>query len=162
MIDDPKQYDQKKLESYIQNVPEKYNENPLSYFTMMLTEFIVSKSPDVEKVIVKLSKSKNGVNRFIAYSSLAKLGRTNKRENDFFEQFLPIIESNIQKEDNNVKEAMNNSLLFWGQRSKELSVKILNSFKEIGDVIVDYGTTFWQTPNVLQILSSDRIKDKLI
>lgn len=161
MIDDPKLYDQKTMEKYITSLPDKFSENPLSYFTMMLTEYIVAKSPDAEKVIEKLSKSKNSSERFIAYSTLANLGRLKSSNNEFFEKFLPTIESNIQKEENNVKDAMNNSLLYWGQRDKKLNKNILKSFGKIGAVMVDYGETSCKTPDVPKILSSERIQNKL-
>lgn len=161
MIDDPKLYDQKTLGKYIKILPDQFNENPLSYFTMMLTEYIVAKSPDAEKVIQKLSKSKNSSERFIAYSALANLGRLNSSNELFFEKFLPIIESDIQSEENNVKDAMNNSLLYWGQRSKELNKSIIKSFKTIGKIIVDYGETSCKTPDVPALLLSDRIQNKV-
>lgn len=161
MVDDPQLYDQKTMEKYIKSLPDKFSENPLSYFTMMLTEYIVAKSPDAEKVIEKLSKSKNSSERFIAYSTLANLGRLKSSNNEFFKKFLPTIESNIQNEQNNVKDAMNNSLLYWGQRDKKLNKNILTSFSKIGTVVVDYGDTSCKTPNVPNILSSERIQNKL-
>ena len=58
MIDDPIQYDKKHLERLVESLPEKYSNSPLSYFTMIFTEFIVAKSPDVKDVIIKLTKKK--------------------------------------------------------------------------------------------------------
>jgi hypothetical protein len=87
----------------------------------------------------------------------------NKNVDDiYFDQFLSDIENNIQSEENNVKDAMNNSLLSWGQRSKDLNSRILKSFKKIGKVIVDYGETSCQTPDVPKILSSERIQKKFL
>jgi hypothetical protein len=161
MVDDPKLYTQKKLEKYIKLLPERFNENPLSYFTMMFTEYIVSKSPDAEKVISKLAQSKNGAERFIAYSSLANLGRINTSTDEFFIQFVSQITSNIQAEENNVKDAMNNSLLYWGQRNKKLNKLILNAYDKIGSIAVDYGDTSCKTPDVPKTLRSERIQEKI-
>ena len=109
-----------------------------------------------------LSKSKNRADRFIAFSSLANLGRNKKTSEKYFIQFLPIIESNLQEEANNVKDAMHLSLLYWGQRSKDLNSKVIKTLQQIGQVIVDYGETSCQTPDVLKALLSDRIQNKLI
>ena len=160
MIDDPSKYDKKRLEDLIKTLPNEYSESPLSYFAMVFTEFIVSKSPDVKEVVIKLIKSKNSVHRFIGYLTLANLGKDKIVEDEYFDMFLPLIESGIQSESNNVKDAMNNSLLYWGQRSKKLNGKILKSYKSIGKIIVDYGETSCQTPDVPKILSSDRIQNK--
>ena len=160
MVDDPKLYDKNRLEELIKNLPAKYNESPLSYFTMVFTEFITSKSPNAEEIVIKYSKSKNKINRFVAYSTLNNLAKNKKIEYSYFDKFLSEIEKNIQSEENNVKDAMNNSLLSWGQRNKSLNSKVLKSFKIIGKVIVDYGETSCQTPDVPKILSSERIQKK--
>jgi 3-methyladenine DNA glycosylase AlkD len=160
MIDDPQRYDKKKLEALLKNLPAQYSESPLSYFIMVFTEYIVAKSPDVQDLIHKWIKSKDSVKRFIAYSSLNNLAKSKNIDNNYFNQFLPVIERNIQKEANNVKDAMNNSLLSWGQRNKVLHSKILKSLKKIGKVTVDYGETSCQTPDVQKILTSERIIKK--
>ena len=160
MVDDPKLYDLKRLEKIIQSLPDKYNESPLSYFTMVFTDFISAKSPDAKEIVIKYYKSKNKTYRFIAYSTLSSLGKNKSIEENYFNQFLPEIENNIQSEENNVKDAMNNSLFYWGQRSKVLNSKILKSFKKIGKIVVDYGETSCQTPDVPKILSSERIQKK--
>lgn len=162
MVDDPKLYDLKRLEKIIQSLPAQYNESPLSYFTMVFTDFITAKSPEAKKIVSKYYKSKNKVQRFIAYSTLSSLGKNKTIEENYFNQFLPDIENNIQSEENNVKDAMNNSLFYWGQRSKELNSKIIKSFEKIGKVIVDYGETSCQTPDVPKILSSERIQKKFL
>lgn len=162
MVDDPNRYHKKLFVDLIKSLPEQYSESPLSYFSMVLTEFIVAKSPDVKEVIIVLTKSKNEIHRFIGYSTLNNLGKNKKIDDSYFEQFLTVIESNIQSEPNNVKDAMNNSLLSWGQRSKELNEKVIKSFQKIGDVAVDYGDTSCKTPDVPKILISDRIQKKLV
>lgn len=162
MVDDPKQYELKHLEKIIQSLPAKYNESPLSYFTMVFTDFITSKSPHAKEIVSNFHKNKNKVYRFIAYSTLASLGKNKTIEENYFNQFLPEIENNIQTEENNVKDAMNNSLFYWGQRSKELNSKVIKSFKKNGSVIVDYGETSCKTPDVPKILQSDRIQKKLV
>ena len=159
MTDDPKQYDKNKLEETVKRLPEKYSNSPLSYFTMIFTEYIVSKSPDVKEVIENWAKSKNAVSRFMAYSALANLGRLKNTEIDFFEKFLLNIEINIQNEHNNVKDATNNCLLYWGQINKDINSKILKSLRKIGKIVVDYGDTSCKTPDVPAILSSDRIQN---
>ena len=162
MIDEPKLYKKKSIDDLIKGLPDKYNESPLSYFTMVFAEFIVAKSPDAKEVTLKLTKSKNDTHRFIGYSTLNNLGKNKKIEDDYFYQFLSLIVTNIKTEANNVKDAMNNSLLSWGQRSKELNTKILKSFNSIGEVVIDYGETSCKTPNVPEILSSERIQKKIL
>lgn len=161
MVDDPKQYNKKRIEDLIKKLLSKYSESPLSYFTMVFTEFISAKSPDAKDIVIKYSKSKNEVFRFIAFSTLNNLAKNKKVEDDFINQFLEIIEQNIQSEANNVKDSMNNSMLVWGQRSKTLNSKILKIYKNIGKVVVDYGETSCQTPDVPKILSSERIQKKI-
>ena len=128
---------------------------------MVFTEYIVAKSPEVEELVTNWALSKDSVKRFIAYSAINNLGENKNIGDNFFNQFLPIIESSIQKEENNVKDAMNNSLLSWGQRNINLHSKTIKSLKKIGKVTVDYGETSCQTPDVLKILSSKRIVEKL-
>lgn len=161
MVDDATRYDKKLLEAVIKKIPSEYNESPLSYFTMVFTEFIIAKSPVVKEITTKYSKSKNDVQRFIAFSTLNNIGKNKKVEDQYFDPFLEIIEKNIQSEANNVKDAMNNSMLAWGQRSKDLNSKIIKAYKKIGNVIVDYGETSCQTPDVPKILASERIQKKI-
>ena len=161
MIDDSSEYDIKRIEKLLQKFPAEYNESPLSYFTMIFTEFISAKSPDAIEIVTKWSVSKNHILRFVAFSTLNNFGKNLKVNDNLFEQTLPIIELNIQQEANNVKDAMNNSLLSWGQRNKKLHTKTLKALKKIGKITVDYGETSCQTPDVLKILLNERIIKKI-
>ena len=161
MIDDPNEYDKKRIDKLVKKLPQHYSSSPLSYYIMVLTEYIIAKSPEVEQIINNYAKSKNSTDRFIAYSTLANLGKMGKVEDKYFLPFLSTIEKTIQNEDNNVKDVMNNSMLYWGQRSKDLHEKVMKASNNIGTITVDYGDTSCQTPNVPLILSSDRILNKL-
>ena len=64
-----------------------------------------------------------------------------------FENYLAIIEKEIQQSRNRVKQAMNGALISIGQRKPPLKKKALAVAKKIGKVHIDHGDTDCKTPD---------------
>ncbi|MDW7694779.1 DNA alkylation repair protein [Flammeovirgaceae bacterium SG7u.111] len=100
--------------------------------------------------------------RRCAYLLLYQIAKDNKKLPDsFFEPYLSLIESNIQQEENFVKDAMNTALLMIGQRSAALHARALGIAKKIGKIEVDYGDNSCQAADCVMHLGSDRVKKKV-
>ena len=78
----------------------------------------------------------------------------NDRElaDDYFDDYLSLIESNIHNSKNRVRYAMNGALIAIGLRSPGLEKKALAAAKKIGAVTVDHGETGCKTPDAAEYI----------
>ncbi|MBN2092793.1 DNA alkylation repair protein [candidate division KSB1 bacterium] len=65
---------------------------------------------------------------------------------NYFENYLKIIEHKIHTSKNRTRYAMNAALIAIGIRNPELKLKALESARKIGKVAVDHGDTSCKTP----------------
>ena len=71
---------------------------------------------------------------------------------DFFENFLQIIEQDIHSRKNMVREAMNSALIAIGIRNSNLENQALGVAAKIGVVNVDHGETSCKTPDAAEYI----------
>ncbi|HEX7343423.1 MAG TPA: DNA alkylation repair protein, partial [bacterium] len=64
-----------------------------------------------------------------------------------FEKFLTIIEREIHRSKNRVREAMNGALIAIGMRNEKLQKQAIAAARRIGKVVVDHGETGCKTPD---------------
>lgn len=100
--------------------------------------------------------------RRVGYACVCVLAKSSKTlDNNYFVKHLTIIELEIQKATNWVKEGQNYALIAIGSRNQALNTKALKVADIIGDITIDYGNTSCKTTDAFQILSSEKIQKRL-
>jgi 3-methyladenine DNA glycosylase AlkD len=128
----------------------------------VFTTVLMHKLPFLKKKVDEWTKSKDNTIRRCGYSSLYVLAKTeDKIEDKYFESYLAIIEKNLQKEENMVKDAMNNSVLTIGMRNKSLNAKAIAVAKKVGKVDVYYGDNSCEAVDCIKHLTGERIQKSL-
>jgi hypothetical protein len=108
----------------------------------------VSQTPLARKKMEKWMKSKNEWIGQAGWNLLGRLAMDDKElPDEFFENYLGIIEREIHRSQNRVKHAMNGVVIAIGIRNGKLEKKALAAAQRIGKVEVDHGETDCQTPD---------------
>ena len=133
------------------------------HFWMLCHVFIqnvLGKHPQKKDFLDNWKDDKDDMKRRCAYGIIYYLVKDKKVDDDYFLALVDTIESNLQKEENFVKDQMNTALFAMGQRSAELYARCLAAAKNIGAVHVDYGDNSCQALDVVKHLEGDRIRAK--
>jgi 3-methyladenine DNA glycosylase AlkD len=123
--------------------------------------YLLPKYPKVQELAEEWIESKNDLERRCGWQLYYQIAKNNKKLGDDY--FLPLvqrIEKDLQKEENFVKDAMNNALWSIGMRSKYVNTQCIETAAKIGKVEVDYGDNSCQAINVTQHLKSERVQKK--
>jgi 3-methyladenine DNA glycosylase AlkD len=140
MIADPAQMDDKRLEAWANDLS--------NYVITDLFSGLVSQTPLARKKMEKWMKSKNEWIGQAGWNLLGRLAMDDKElPDEFFENYLGIIEREIHRSQNRVKHAMNGVVIAIGIRNGKLEKKALAAAQRIGKVEVDHGETDCQTPD---------------
>jgi len=100
--------------------------------------------------------------RRVGYACVCVLAKSSKTlDNNYFVKHLTIIELEIQKASNWVKEGQNYALLAIGRRNQALNTKALKVADTIGEITVNYSNTSYKTTDAFKILSSKKVQQKL-
>ncbi len=100
--------------------------------------------------------------RRTGYACVCELAKTSKTlDNNYFQKHLVIIELEIEKAPNWVKEGQNQALIAIGSRNKTLNKKALKIARAIGEIKVNYGETSHKTAHAATILKSEKVQQKL-
>jgi len=100
--------------------------------------------------------------RRVGYACVCALAKGSKTlDNNYFVKHLTIIEIEIKKASNWVKEGQNYALIAIGCRNQALNTKALKVADTIGEITIDYGNTACKTTDAFKILSSKKIQQKL-
>ena len=151
LIEDPKLV----TESFVDQRVKGMNKGFVHVFCTVL----MAKLPFLKKKVDEWTKSKNDLIRRFGYASLYALARGGENiEDKYFESYLGIIEKNLQKEENMVKDSMNNSIFTIGMRNKNLNQKAIAVAKKIGKVEVDYGDNSCEAINWIKHLTGNRFQ----
>jgi 3-methyladenine DNA glycosylase AlkD len=114
-------------------------------------------TPLAQKKAEKWMKAKS---EWIASAGWSLLGTlTMRNENlsdDYFENYLAVIERDIHSSKNRVKHAMNSALIAMGMRNDNLEKKALAAAQRIGKVEVDHGETGCKTPDAIAYIQKAR------
>jgi len=155
LIEDPKQV----TEAQVDKMIKEFNKG---MFIHVFCTMLMAKLPFLKKKVDEWTKSKDDVIRRCGYSSLYVLGRSaEKIEDKYFEAHLAHIEKNLQKEENMVKDSMNNSIFTIGMRNKNLNTKAVAVAKKVGKVEVDYGDNSCEAIDCIKHLTGERVQKKL-
>ena len=120
---------------------------------------LLSKVKFREELAIEWAESGDDMQRRVAFLLLSGMGKS-KRTDDFFLPYIQRIEKELQSEENFVKEAMNNTLFYLGQRSKTLNEACISAAQNIGPVHVEYGDNSCEPVDVIKHLTGDRIQAK--
>ena len=118
---------------------------------------IVSQTSFARKKMEKWSKSKGEWIGRAGWLLLAHLTMKDEElSDDYFENYLEIIEKDIHSRKNQVRDAMNSALIAIGIRNSKLEKKALSAAKKIGKVEVDHGETNCKTPDAGEYIRKAR------
>lgn len=125
-------------------------------------QYVIAKCSYVHQVLPIFVNSSDQFIRCAAYATVGELAQKNKdMTDDFFEAWLDLIENNIHKEKNWVKDAMMYPIILIGSRSKYLNDLAIALAERIMPVEIDYGETSCQPLDLLKHLQSERVQSKL-
>jgi 3-methyladenine DNA glycosylase AlkD len=154
LIEDPKFI----TETFIDERVKKLNKGFVHVFCTVL----MAKLPFLKKKVDEWTKSKDDLIRRFGYASLYVLAKGGEEiEDKYFESYLDIIEKNLQKEENMVKDSMNNSILTIGMRNKNLNRKAIAVARKVGKVEVYYGDNSCEAVDCIKHLTGDRVQKSL-
>jgi 3-methyladenine DNA glycosylase AlkD len=132
LIDDPKLVTLKQV--------EQQSSNASFWMLCYLYAGLIAQTSFAKELSDKWIKSKDDLQRRTGYLILYNMVKqgTEMDENILVSQ-LGVFEKKLQKEENFVKDAMNNAMLAIGMRSAKLNKRAVQVAKKIGKVDVDYG-----------------------
>jgi 3-methyladenine DNA glycosylase AlkD len=145
MIADPQQATDKELDSWVRDLDN-------SVIACAFSQFF-SATPLARKKMEKWTKSKEEWIGTAGWDLLAFSAAGDKEApDDYFENYLGIIQKEIHKSKNRVRHSMNGALIAIGIRNLRLQKKAVAAAGEIGSVNVDHGETGCKTPDAAQYI----------
>ncbi len=156
LIDEPKKVTREQVE-------EQANDLSFWMLSHAYCGNLLAKVPFAVELSDEYRAMKDDLKRRCGYALIYHIAKNNKKLTDnYFEPILEKIESDIDKEENFVKDAMNNALFTVGQRSKNLYLKAKAIAEKNGKIHVDYGDNSCEALDVVKHLNGDRIKNKMM
>lgn len=145
MIADPKKADDKLLEAWAKDLDNYGVTDAFSKFA--------SATPFARKKMERWAKSKQEWIATAGWNVMAFLAMKDRQlADEYFENYLSAIESEIYKSKNRVRYSMNSALIAIGLRSPSLQKRALAVAKRIGAVEVDHGETGCKTPDAAEYI----------
>ena len=141
-IADPAAMNEQALDAWVKDL-----DNPMvsDYFSGLLV-----KTSQARKKTDKWVKSKNEWIGRAGWVTVARLAmEPNGLPNEYFEDYIEVIERDIHQSKNRVREAMNNALIAIGTRNELLEEKAIAAANRIGKVEIDHGETDCKTPDAV-------------
>jgi len=146
LIADPSAMTDKKIEEWAKDL--KNNGLAKLYSNLLI------KSPLARKKAEKWHKSKEELIASLGWALISRLALgDNDLPDEYFEQYLKLIESGIHKQKNWVRYEMNGALISIGLRSDRLEKKATEVARKIGKVVVDHGDTNCKTPDAVEYIA---------
>ncbi|MGE0130546.1 MAG: DNA alkylation repair protein [Blastocatellales bacterium] len=124
--------------------------------TLMFSKLLI-RSPLARKKAEKWHKSKEELIASLGWTLISGLALgDNDLPDEYFEQYLKLIESGIHKQKNWVRYEMNGSLISIGLRNDRLEKKATEIAQKIGKVVVDHGDTNCKTPDAVEYIAKTK------
>lgn len=120
-------------------------DNPMvsDYFSGLLVKTSLARQ--------KTDKWVKSNNEWIGRAGWVTVARLAMEQNDlpdeYFEDYIAVIERDIHQSKNRVRQAMNNALIAIGTRNESLEAKAVSAANRIGKVEIDHGDTDCKTPD---------------
>ncbi len=100
--------------------------------------------------------------RRAGYACVVRLAKSSRiLDDNYFLKHLIIIEFEIERANDWIKEGQNHAHIAIGCRSKTLNEKAIELAYQVGKIEIDYGDSALQAPNALEILKSERVQGKI-
>ncbi len=156
LTEEPKLVTEDQLEEQVKQI---YTFDLADYFAKHVvakTDFLLEKANEWTHM-----KQPEWVRR-VGYACVCNLAKKSKTlDNNYFQKHLVIIELEMAKASNWVKEGQNYALMAIGSRNKVLNQKALKVAEVVGKIKVDYGDTSCKTPDASGYLKSEKVQGKL-
>lgn len=153
LIEEPKKVDKVQIEAMVDNMA-------MWMMSHTWVQNLFCKVSFAKDVAEEWRSSKNDIKRRCGYAYLYYLAKDLKTPDQYFIPILDTIQHTIQKEENFVKDAMNNALFAIGQRSKEMNILCISITEKVGKIHVDYGDNSCEAVDVIKHLTSNSMKSK--
>ena len=115
---------------------------------------LLIRSPLARKKAEKWYKSKDELIASVGWMLISGLALgDNDLPDEYFDQYLKLIENGIHKQKNRVRYEMNGALITIGLRNDKLEKKAKEVAGKIGKVIVDHGDTDCKTPDAVEYIA---------
>lgn len=145
MIADPKQASDKLLETWAKDLDV--------YILTDAFAKLVGETPLARKKMEKWTKSKQEWISATGWQLMSLIAMNDKElADDYFDDYLSFIESNLHNSKNRTRHAMNGALIAIGVRNPRLEKKALAAARKIGVVTIDHGETGCKTPDVAEYI----------
>lgn len=136
-----------------ENVIEAWRRDLDNYVITDALTGLVARTPHCRKKAEKWMKAKAEWTGRAGFGLLAHLAmRDATLSDDYFEQYIELIEREIHTRKNRVRDAMNSALIAIGIRNQNLERKAIAAAKRIGVVDVDHGETGCKTPDAVEYI----------
>lgn len=153
MIADPKQADDALLESWVHDLRDYLVSDAL-------TAYIAQTAFAREKAEKWIQSSEEWIGT-VGWNLLTHLAMNDKHlPNEYFEEYLAIIERDIHTSKNRVRYAMNNAVIAIGLRNPQLQAKAIAAAQKIGKVQVDHGETNCKTPDAIAYIQKAQARKR--
>ena len=141
-IADPAAADSKTIDAWVKDAQDQVIAGALAHF--------VAQTSFAKQKMEKWTKQQNEWPGSTGWTLLAIIARQDSElPDDYFEEYLGIIEEGIHKSQNRVRYSMNSAVIAIGCRNAALEKKALAAANRIGKVIVDHGETGCKTPDAV-------------
>jgi len=118
---------------------------------------LAARSPHARKKMEKWTKSKNEWIGRAGWSLLCRIAMDDEAMSDaYLERYLAVIESDIHKSKNRVRDAMNMAVVNIGLVNAGMEKKAIAAAKRIGKVEVDHGETGCKTPDAIEYIQKTK------
>ena len=158
LVDEP----QKLTKARINQRMEEAKDGMLNYHFAIN---VVIKTTYVREMINKWTSSNNPSYRRCGYALLGELAKPKTKAgqdvaDEYFAAYLNIIDREIENNEGWTLDAMNNSLITIGQRSKELNDMAIEIATKIGKLNINYGDNSCKTLDTISYLN--KAKEKFV
>jgi 3-methyladenine DNA glycosylase AlkD len=152
-IADPAAMNEQALDAWAKDL-----DNPMvsDYFSGLLV-----KTSQARQKADKWVKSKNEWIGRAGWVTVARLAmEPNGLPNEYFEDYIEVIERDIHESKNRVRQAMNNALIAIGTRNELLEEKAIAAANRVGKVEIDHGETDCKTPDAVAYIKKAAARKK--
>lgn len=152
MIAEPKKMTRKELETRVKQID----------FWLVSEHFaqnLVVKNPHRDELMRKWMRSRNEHIKLAGVNLLRKMPNKNVEIPDKeFKDYLKLIEKEIHKQTERLKQAMVYALIAIGKRNPRLNKEAIKVAKRIGKVEIDILDTSCKTPDIVEELTDGRVQ----
>jgi 3-methyladenine DNA glycosylase AlkD len=139
MIADPAAFDAAKLQHWVDTANCYANVDPLA-------KDVVIRTPYAVELAARWIAATSPIDQRAGWATIGNLALSDgSLPDEYFLDWLPVIETSIHTAENRTTEAMNSALIAIGGRNQALRGPAIDTARRIGPVTIDHGETDCQT-----------------